>query len=71
MLVRQKSQGLTLMLRVLSLFSVLLLAGALQAGVGADAPDFEFLRTWNMAGGQSRLSDFRGRPVLLEAFATW
>ena len=46
-------------------------AGALRAGVGTSAPDFEFLRTWNMPGNQMRLSDFRGKPVLLETFATW
>jgi peroxiredoxin len=53
-------------------FILLLCAGSLgAAGVGSPAPDFEFIRTWNINGSQSRLSDFRGSTVLLETFATW
>jgi hypothetical protein len=63
------------MLRVLVAFGFFaLLTNGLQAAaldVGSPAPDFEFIRTWNMSGGQSRLSEFRGSVVLLETFATW
>jgi peroxiredoxin len=36
--------------------------------VGAAAPDFSLS---NAPGGQVRLSDYRGRTVVLEFFATW
>jgi hypothetical protein len=62
------------MLRILAAF-VLLVAFAAEmraAGeVGSQAPDFEFLSTWNIPGGQTRLSSFRGSVVLVESFATW
>jgi hypothetical protein len=58
---------------LLAIFLVACFACALraEAGVGSPAPDFEFVRSWNLSGSQTRLSDFRGTPVLLEAFATW
>jgi hypothetical protein len=62
------------MLRILLAVSVLaVIANCLEAaaGIGSPAPDFEFIRTWNINGSQSRLSDFRGSTVLLETFATW
>jgi hypothetical protein len=73
-LLRQKSRVLGLMLRLLASILLVFAFGAeLRAAgdVGSQAPDFEFLTTWNMPGAQSRMSEFRGRPVLLEAFATW
>lgn len=51
--------------------SLLLLAGALAAQsptVGAPAPDFT-LRT--LAGDSARLSALRGRPVLVNFWASW
>jgi hypothetical protein len=61
------------MLRILLAIGLFaLFAGGLKAvEVGSPAPDFEFIRTWNMPGGQTRLSQFRGSVVLLESFATW
>ena len=43
-------------------------AGAPSPGAPEDAPDFDFV---DLQGGSHRLSDFRGRPVLLEFWATW
>ncbi len=53
-----------------------------KVGIGAPAPDFTFttLRRWTVPGAgslttmddtQRRLSEFRGRPVMLWLFATW
>ncbi len=41
---------------------------ARSAQVGAPAPDFTSVR---LAGGPVRLSQYRGRPVLLNFWATW
>jgi hypothetical protein len=56
-----------------SLLLVLAFAAEMRAAgeVGSVAPDFEFLSTWNIPGGQTRLSSFRGSVVLVESFATW
>ncbi len=37
-------------------------------GIGAPAPEFQFTTT---DGAKRRLSEFRGRPVMLWLFATW
>ncbi len=37
---------------------------------GSAAPDFT-IEEWRNGTGESRLSDFRGRVVLLEFWATW
>ncbi|MBS0267099.1 MAG: TlpA family protein disulfide reductase [Planctomycetes bacterium] len=39
-----------------------------QEGVGSPAPDFEFQP---LGGKTKRLSDFRGKPVIVNFFATW
>lgn len=42
------------------------------AGVGSVAPEIKLQEVWNTPGGaESSLASFRGRVVLLEAFATW
>lgn len=38
--------------------------------LGAEAPDFEFKGALNLEG-VTKLSDLRGRLVMLEFFATW
>ena len=38
---------------------------------GEAAPDFNFLRTWNMPGGEKSLGQLRGKLVLVELWATW
>jgi hypothetical protein len=50
----------------------LVFAGALKAvGVGETAPNFVFEKTWNATDGQTQLDDYRGKLVLVEAWATW
>lgn len=58
-------------MRALFLF-LLVLCGSpvLAVGVGEMAPDFTFERTWNM-GNEASLSQFRGKVVLLEFWASW
>jgi peroxiredoxin len=38
------------------------------AAIGAQAPDFS---SWDLSGHRVKLSDFRGKPVLLTFWATW
>lgn len=53
-------------------FLLMLLAAPLAAvEVGEVAPEVTFSKTWNMPEGQGRLSDFRGKLVMLEVWATW
>ena len=53
---------------VLALFCAALTAQA--PTLGAEAPDFEFKEALNLEG-VTKLSDLRGRLVMLEYFATW
>jgi hypothetical protein len=63
-------------MRPVSLLNAALLAtmfaGMLSAAeVGDNSIDFEFEKTWNTPAGASRLSDYKGKVVLLEWWATW
>lgn len=56
---------------LLALASVLF-AGSLSAvAVGEMGPDFKFDKSWNTIEGATKLSDYRGKVVLIEAWATW
>jgi len=58
-------------LGLLALASVLF-AGSLNAvAVGEMGPDFKFDKSWNTIEGSTKLSDYRGKVVLIEAWATW
>lgn len=58
-------------LGLLALASVLF-AGSLSAvAVGEMGPDFKFDKSWNTIEGSTKLSDYRGKVVLIEAWATW
>ncbi|CAG0988585.1 hypothetical protein PLCT2_02336 [Planctomycetaceae bacterium] len=58
-------------LGLLALASVLF-AGSLSAvAVGEMGPDFKFDKSWNTIEGATKLSDYRGKVVLIEAWATW
>ena len=49
-----------------------LFAGSAQAlGVGETAPNFKFEKSWNTPEGFDELDDYRGKLVLVEAWATW
>lgn len=52
-------------------FAALFCSTASALDVGQQAPNFNFLQTWNMPKGKAGLSDFRGSVVLLECWATW
>ncbi len=39
--------------------------------VGDRAPNFKFEKTWNATGAQTQLDDYRGKLVIVEAWATW
>lgn len=60
-----------------TLLGLLALASALWAGslsavaVGEMGPDFKFDKSWNTIEGATKLSDYRGKVVLIEAWATW
>lgn len=58
-------------LGLLALASVLF-AGSLGAvAVGEMGPDFKFDKSWNTIEGSTKLSDYRGKVVLIESWATW
>jgi hypothetical protein len=50
----------------------LLFAGALGAvQLGEMGPDFKFDKSWSTLEGATKLSDYQGKVVLLEVWATW
>lgn len=55
----------------LTLLLMMLAAPLGAVEVGDVAPEVTFAKTWNMPEGQRRLSDFRGKVVMLEVWATW
>jgi hypothetical protein len=62
-----QTKGLAIMALVAALF-----AGSLSAiAVGDMGPDFKFDKSWNTIEGSTKLSDYRGKVVLIEAWATW
>jgi cytochrome c biogenesis protein CcmG/thiol:disulfide interchange protein DsbE len=56
------------MKRLLALLSIVILAGALQA---AQPPAAPALRLVNLGGDTVSLEQFRGRPVVVDFWATW
>jgi len=42
-----------------------------QVAVGQVAPNFKFEKTWNGDEGLDELTDYRGKLVIVEAWATW
>ena len=60
--------GATGLLLALTLFSISCDQGTSHEGVGKLAPDFEFEP---IDGKPQRLSELRGKPVIVNFFATW
>jgi hypothetical protein len=55
-------------------FALLCAPAATQLVTGAEAPDIDFKDTLNFDGSLdsvAKLSDLRGRVVILDFFATW
>jgi len=52
---------------------VLAAAGPLcaQISVGREAPNFSFTKSWNLMEAYNELETLRGRPVIVEHWATW
>ncbi len=62
-----KATGLGILALAVALF-----AGSLSAvAVGEMGPDFKFDKSWNTIEGSTKLSDYRGKVVLIESWATW
>ncbi|MBE7493153.1 MAG: redoxin domain-containing protein [Planctomycetes bacterium] len=53
------------------LAAVLGVSSAHALGVGEQAPNFKFEKVWNATDNQTQLDDYRGKLVLVEAWATW
>jgi len=58
-------------LALTALIAVLGASSASAVGVGEMAPNFKFEKVWNASGAQTQLEDYRGKLVLIEAWATW
>lgn len=57
----------------LALLSAVAFAGSLSAGVepGDQGPNFKFDKSWNIEEGITELDQYRGKIVMIEAWATW
>ncbi|MBX3473347.1 MAG: hypothetical protein KF754_03125 [Planctomycetes bacterium] len=58
-------------LAMTALVAVLGASSASAFGVGDVAPNFKFEKAWNTTANQTQLEDYRGKLVLVEAWATW
>lgn len=54
-----------------ALVAVFSASSAHAVAVGEQAPNFKFEKIWNATGSQTQLDDYRGKLVLVEAWATW
>lgn len=58
-------------LALAAMVAVLGASSASAFGVGDMAPNFKFEKSWNTTANQTQLDDYRGKLVLVEAWATW
>ncbi|MCA8912800.1 MAG: hypothetical protein KDB82_13940 [Planctomycetes bacterium] len=56
----------------LLLLTAVVFAGSLSAvAPGDQGPNFKFDKSWNIEDGMTELSQFRGKVVMIESWATW
>lgn len=64
-------------MRLVGSFALMLLAAMAFAGSlsavapGDQGPNFKFDKSWNLEEGVTELSQFRGKVVMIESWATW
>ena len=56
----------------IALLTAMVFASSLSAvAPGDQGPNFKFDKSWNIEDGMTELSQFRGKVVMIESWATW